>query len=306
MARKKIELENIELQPQIIGHTYKKKSNVGRIIFMLIVLFAVVYYIDDVTIFINNLLGINSSENITENANKHNIDLPDSNANKDQVEYKELSDNLSFQNNNLTFENFKYENNKLTFQVTNKTNNNINVKDKKIFIETYDALENKKLIDTYKLNIDTINSNNNINYEIEIKNDFKVLSIIEKSVDNYPNVSLVTNSDGIATLSCTKENDKIDYGDSLKEISHYYSYNGINEENYQTELNNYQTLINSYQNIVGVDASFSSTEYGFTATIKLDLEKVNLEKFNSSYYYGFKEKAKVVKYEMELNDFTCK
>ena len=308
MAKKKVELENIELQPQIIGHTYKKKSNVGRIIFMLLILFAVVYYIDDVTIFINNLLGMQTSENIEDNANKHNVNLPDPNANKDVVEYKELADNISFQNNSLTFENFKYNNNQLTFQITNKTDNNIDLTNKKIFLETYDALEDKKLIDTYKIKIGIVKSNDNLSYTLNIKNNFKVISIVEKSIDSYPNVSLTPNSDGLATLSCTKNYDRIDYvfaGDSLKELTHSYSYNDINDANYQTELNNYQALVNNYQNKEGITANFNSTEYGFTATIKIDLEKANLDYINNDYYYGFKEKAKVVKYEMELNDFKC-
>ena len=42
MARKKknehVILENIELKPQVIGYTYQKKSNIGRVIFIFMVL----------------------------------------------------------------------------------------------------------------------------------------------------------------------------------------------------------------------------------------------------------------------------
>ena len=46
MAKKKkniVVLEDTELKPQVIGYTYKKKSNLGRVIFIFIVFILAVY-----------------------------------------------------------------------------------------------------------------------------------------------------------------------------------------------------------------------------------------------------------------------
>ena len=61
MAKKKNEnviLENVELKPQVLGYTFQKKNNIGRVIFIFIAFILVVYYIDDISVFFNNLLQL--------------------------------------------------------------------------------------------------------------------------------------------------------------------------------------------------------------------------------------------------------
>ena len=83
MAKKKNEnviLENVELKPQVLGYTFQKKNNIGRVIFIFIAFILVVYYIDDISVFFNNLLGRETHSTISSNAN---------NGNKDKEEEKE-------------------------------------------------------------------------------------------------------------------------------------------------------------------------------------------------------------------------
>ena len=71
MAKKKKErivLENVELQPQVLGYTYQKKNNVGRVLIIFIAFILVVYFIDDISVFFNNLLGRETAETISNNA----------------------------------------------------------------------------------------------------------------------------------------------------------------------------------------------------------------------------------------------
>ena len=77
MAKKnkeRIILENVELKPQVIGYTYQKKSNIGRVIFIFIIFALAVFYINDISTFINDLLGKNTAPSIKENteSNKPN------------------------------------------------------------------------------------------------------------------------------------------------------------------------------------------------------------------------------------------
>lgn len=308
MAKKSnVILEDVELKPQIIGHTYKKKSNIGRTIIVIVILVLAVVYIDNVTLFINNLLGLQTSEEIKESANNNSNNLVNNDENK--IEYKEFNNDTSINNNNLVFNNFKLNNNVLSFDINNNTNRTIDVTAKKLFLETYSSLENKSTVEAFKLDLKVINANSKVSLNVNTSKDFKVLAVIEKSINDYPDVSLNMNSLGIATLSCTKGYDRIDYtfnGTSLTSIKHNYSYNQVNNSNYQSELNNYKSLINRYQNISGVEATFTTSEYGFTALINIDLEKADLRNIDNKYYYGYKEAAKVVKYEMETYGFSCK
>jgi len=86
MAKKnkeRIILENVELKPQVIGYTYQKKSNIGRVIFIFIIFALAVFYINDISTFINDLLGKNTAPSIKENTesnkpnNSNKNELPD-------------------------------------------------------------------------------------------------------------------------------------------------------------------------------------------------------------------------------------
>ena len=147
MARKKqnVVLEDIELKPQVIGYTYKKKSNLGRVIFIFIVFILVVYYINDISVFINNLIGKGSAETI-ENLSGSNDNKNDNNVDKEKNEivYNIFDNNLSIVEGDMILNNFIYENNKLTFDITNTTKNKLQLSQKKYFIEKY--TENKKLL----------------------------------------------------------------------------------------------------------------------------------------------------------------
>ena len=75
MAKKNKEivvLENVELKPQVIGYTYKKKSNIGRVIFIFIAFALVVYYINDISVFINDLFGKETAASIDNLAGSTN------------------------------------------------------------------------------------------------------------------------------------------------------------------------------------------------------------------------------------------
>ena len=309
MARKRnIELENIELKPQVIGHTYKKKSNIGRVIIMFVILGLVVYFIDDVSVFINRLLGRQTADTIEQNANKNNLNvqLPENNDNK--IEYKEISNDLIFQNNDLEFSNFVYANSKLSVTISNNTQHDINVSAKKIFLETYDQVENRTLLQTFKLDVGIIKAGARETLTLDISKDFKVISVHEKDISLYPEVTLQANEEGIATLSCTLGYNKIDYtfkDSKLVSFNHNYANNGVTDKSYQTDFNYYQNLVSSYTDLTGFDATFSSSEYGFTAIIKVDLQQANLSNIENKYYYAYNEQAKVIKYEMETYGFKC-
>lgn len=312
MAKKnKIEgvvLEDIELKPQVIGHTYQKKSNMGRVVFIFIVFLLVVFYINDISVFINDLIGKKSASSVEDLAgnSNNNFNFDNNKDNKDEVIYNVFSNDLTIKKDNFTLNNFNYINNILTFDIVNESSTKLNLKDKKYFIETYN--ENETLLERFKLDINTVNENSKLSFELQIKESFYSIVLEEKSISDYPVVNLEVNENNLGVLTCIKDIDNIVYtfkDNELLKIKHTISNSDINNQNYYTLYNNYQSKINTYNNITGMSATFNSTLNGFTAIIDIDTQKVDMSLVNEKYYYSYKEMAKVVKFEMQTYGFVC-
>lgn len=311
MAKKKDErviLEDVELKPQVLGYTYQK-NNIGRVIIIFIAFALVVYFIDDISLFFNNLLGRETASTIKENAtgnkNEENTLNNDNEYKEDESEYYTYSEDLNIDYANLSFDSFNVNNNILTFDVNNLKTDSVDVFNKKIFLETYDA--DKNLIDRLKLDLTSVAGNSKITLRLNIKNTFNYLIIAERTIDDYPAITFDNNATGENTITCTKDTETITYTfkeASLIKINHRVVDN-MNNANYNTNLNNYQSKVNSYKQIEGVQASLTTNQTGYTVNITLDLEKVDLSKINEKYYYAFREDAKVINYEMPAYGFTC-
>jgi len=307
MAKKKQEkivLEDIELKPQVIGYTYKKKTNIGRVIIIFIIFLLCIIYIDDISLFINDLIGKETplSSNINkEDPNKNNKDNKEN-----EIVYNVFSNTLEFSIENLTFNNFSYANNELNFDIENNTDKVIDLSNKKYFIETY--LDNKTLLERYKLDIKSIVSNNEQNYQFKLNNDFYYIVVEEKNVNDYPVVTLNENEQGIGQITCSKESEQILYTfhkNELYEIKHTINENDIQKEDYYTNYSIYQNKATTYNNMDGITATFNSTLNGYSVVFALNLEKVNFEGIQEKYYFSYKEVPKVVKFEMQTYGFNC-
>lgn len=318
MAKRKNEkviLENIELKPQVIGHIYAKKTNLGRVLIIFAVLLLVVYYINDISVYVNNLIGKRSATTIQEQANENKKRVHEEENNDG---YYMLSDSVTIILEDLTITHFNYNanvlsnvlsnglSNVLSFDVYNYTENDIDLTNKKYYLETYSS--SKVLIDTLKLDFNKVSQKNKISINLDINNDFTYFKVVEKSVNDYPNVILSYDNNGLANIVCSKNSDTITYTFNreglLKILNVYFDNNTI--ENYNLRYDSYQNKVNTYNKIEGINASFNITSNGYIATINVDLEKASLNDIDEKYYYGYKEDAKVVKYEMTSYGYSCK
>ena len=302
-------LENVELKPQVIGHVFQKKSNLGRVIFIFIAFLIVIYYINDISVFINNLIGRNTAPTIKNPVqdDKENDNEQNENPNNKETTYYTVTSDLSIIESELTLNNFKNENNTLTFDVNNLTNSNINLSNRKYFIETYS--EDKTLLERFKVDFNIINANTKTSLSFNIATPFSYIVLVEKTVADYPAFELpLDETTNMASLTCSKENETLVYNfnsEGLNTIKHTITDNDTTSENYYLGYTTYQNKINNYKNIDGVVATFNGSLNGYTAIIDLDLANVNLDNINEKYYYGYKEQVKVVKFEMEIYGFTC-
>ena len=306
-SKEKIVLENVELKPQVIGYTFKKKNNLGRVLLIFIAFALVVYYINDISVFFNNLLGRETASTISgqnkddDEPEKNPTENPDDPQNETQ--YYIFNSELEIDFEGLKLNNFKLSSNVLSFDVTNNSSSTINLSDKKIFLETY--TENKTLLERLKVDFNSINGSGKVTINVDIKNAFYYLMFVEKSVNDYPNFDLGNTT---ANLTCRKGIDTIVYSfnnNSLLKISHNVSNNNVNAADYQNKLSEMQTKVDNYNSMPGFTAIFNATAIGYTANVTIDLEKAKLNNIQEPYYYAYEEHPKVVNFEMETYGFNC-
>lgn len=308
MAKKKKEsiiLENVELKPQVIGYTYQKKNNIGRVLFIFVIFALVIFYINDISIFINELLGRKTPTSINNNQELNKEEEKD-NLPENEIVYNEFSNALEIKESELTLNNFSFANNILTFDVINNTNKTINLSKKKIFLETYS--NDKTLLERVKLDLGEFTSNKKMNYSFNLNNEFFYIVIEEKTVEDYLPVNLTQNENGLAFITCKNEMNEYIYTfnkNELTEIKHTVTNNNIQSEDYSRNYNLHRNKISSYKNIEGVSSTFNGDATGYTATIIIDLSKTDLSKLNDKYYYGYKTLPKEVNFEMQAYGFTC-
>lgn len=303
--KKRVILEDIELKPQVIGYTYQRKNNIFRVIIIFIAFGLAVFYINDISVYVNNLLGKNTAPTISNNTTEHQ--KPNNNDNsKNEIIYNIFSNSLEIKEENIIINNFNYNSNSLTFDIINSSKVNVDLSNKKYFIETY--TENKTLLERHKLDINKIAIGAKVSYQFDVANSFYYLVLEEKKTEDYPVVKLTYDDTSYANITCTKGYETIVYkfsNDELVEIKDTISESDVNATNYYTRYTSYQNKSMSYNNMEGITATFNGSLNGYTAIILLDLQKVNLELVNELYYYGYKEEPKVVKFEMQTYGFIC-
>lgn len=310
MARKKVTLENVELKPQVIGYSYKKKSNFGRVFLIFVVLILTVYYINDISVFINNLLGKQTSDTINELANQNNNNNKRPNkpeVKPEEVVYYEIKDSTSIEEVGLVLNGFSLSNNKLNFTVNNDTQNSIDVQAKKLFLEVYS--EDKTLLQRIKLDLGVVNAQAKVSLSYDVDSKTKLFAIKEKTINDYPNVELTVDDKGASSLTCTKGNDSIQYvfnNNELITVNHTVTNNSTSSSDYNDNLTAWRQKTTTYNNLTGINASFEESTSGYTAVINVDLRSANMSLINEKYYFLNKEIPKVVKFEMEAYGFVCK
>ncbi len=314
MAKKgqKVVLENVELQPQVIGLTYRKKSNLGRVVFLFIALGLAIYYINDISIFVNNLLGRKTAETIkpTENPSASGgatgEEEEENPGEEIKINYQELNNTLEITEAGLTINNFVNANNTLSFVAKNNTNNNIDLTSSRYFLETYNS--EKTLLERFKVDFDSIGSNKEVSFSFNLTNNaITYIALVKKVPSDYP--TFTGNETGNFILTCVKDNDSIAYNflkDELVSISETISDSNVTAPDYQTNYSSMQTKVNNYNSIDGITATFNGSINGYTAVFNVDLKTANISNLNEKHYFKYLEKINVINFEMGTYGYTCK
>ncbi len=307
MAKKKqIVISEEELVPTTLAVVQdKKKASIFGIVWLFIIFIifiAGVIYLPDISTYVNNYLH---PETVEPSSKGNTATKEDEDKEEEKTKEYAISNELVITEEKFTLSNFNVENNTLTFKINNLTTDVVDLSDLHYFMEVYN--ESKKLLTRiYLQDILSPSSSVDASYNISDVATMVSLAVIEES--EYPAHVVDVPEDGVATLVCTKDYERLEYTLSSNKV------NGTNliyevslqDPNFNTLLSNYQVLQTSYNAIQGVSSTITTENNAliFKTVVNLSTLKENTLNLKTIYPYG--TDAKVVYFELSSSGYTCK
>lgn len=304
--KKQIVISEEELVPTTLAVVQDKKkvSVFGMIwIFIIFIIFITgVIYLPEISAYINSYL--NPEVVVPSTPSKDNKKEDDTKDETSVKEYK-IANDLEITEESFKISNFNIENNTIKFKITNLTSEVLELKDAHYFVNLYS--DNKKLLQRiYLQDILSPSSETDAAYDLS-DSSAKVISLVKISEEEYPSHIVTVPEEGVATLTCTKNYEKVEY---LLNNNKVYVANLIYEVNttdvnFNNLYNNYQTLQTTYNNIEGVSSNITLENGLLSFKTIINLSSVKSDTLNLKSVYPFGTDAKVIYFEMTASGYTC-
>lgn len=304
--KKQIVISEEELVPTTLAVVQdKKKANVfGMIwIFIIFIIFiAGVIYLPEISAYINSYL--NPDVVVPNTPSKDNKKEDDTKDETSVKEYK-IANDLEITEESFKISNFNIENNTIKFKITNLTSEVLELKDAHYFVNLYS--DNKKLLQRiYLQDILSPSSETDAAYDLS-DSSASIISLVKISEEEYPSHIVTVPEEGVATLTCTKNYEKVEY---LLNNNKVYVTNLIYEvnttdANFNNLYNNYQALQTTYNNIEGVSSNITLENGLLSFKTIINLSSVKSDTLNLKTIYPFGTDAKVIYFEMTASGYTC-
>lgn len=304
--KKQIVISEEELVPTTLAVVQdKKKASVfGMIwIFIIFIIFITgVIYLPEISAYINSYL--NPEVVVPSNPSKDNKKEDDTKDETSVKEYK-IANDLEITEESFKISNFNIENNTIKFKITNLTSEVLELKDAHYFVNLYS--DNKKLLQRiYLQDILSPSSETDAAYDLS-DSSAKVISLVKISEEEYPSHIVTVPEEGVATLTCTKNYEKVEYllnNNKVYVTNLLYEVN-TTDVNFNNLYNNYQTLQTTYNNIEGVSSNITLENGLLSFKTIINLSSVKSDTLNLKSVYPFGTDAKVIYFEMTASGYTC-
>lgn len=301
-------------EPIVLGKV-KKGSGGKPIVIIIVFLFiggiilflpSIISYFDDYSI-----IDLVKNGEIIDFFVNHDsyVNKPIENNKTDNKEEKEdkvlINSKATLSKNDIILNNFLIKNESIKFNIT--TNKTINLDEQNYYLI---ISKNNKILSTIKLT-GIINKTTEYNFKfLEPLNDLVgVEGAIEILKDNdYPSFIVSSDESGLASLTCEKDNYKIEYilnNNQLIRIKETFSYiDEGNSDEYIEKFEEYSKLSTEINNSNGT-SSLTENYTGFTYTTDIDLNIYNPKKINYN-YYSLNTKTNKINFEMTAKGYDCK
>lgn len=304
--KKQIVISEEELVPTTLAVVQdKKKANVfGMIwIFIIFIIFiAGVIYLPEISAYINSYL--NPDVVVPSTPSKDNKKEDDTKDETSVKEYK-IANDLEITEESFKISNFNIENNTIKFKITNLTSEVLELKDAHYFVNLYS--DNKKLLQRiYLQDIISPSSEADATYDLS-DSSASIISLVKISEEEYPSHIVTVPEEGVATLTCTKNYEKVEYllnNNKVYVTNLLYEVN-TTDVNFNNLYNNYQALQTTYNNIEGVSSNITLENGLLSFKTIINLSSVKSDTLNLKTIYPFGTDAKVIYFEMTASGYTC-
>ena len=217
---------------------------------------------------------------------------------------KELLDKFK---SSKTFNNIVVYESNISFDIINTSNEILELANYNYFINLYD--QNKKLLQRLMLRDEVVSPNETLKATFSLTDsNVYSLTIISISKDNYPAYVAIADENNMATLTCTKDYEKVDYllnNNKVYAISLLYEV-GVDDANFNTLYGTYQAMQVSYNSIEGVSSSIETINNVLSFRTIINLNTIGDEKINLKTFYPKDTDAKVMNFGLTSMGYTCK
>lgn len=304
--KKQIVISEEELVPTTLAVVQdKKKANVfGMIwIFIIFIIFiAGVIYLPEISAYINSYL--NPDVVVPNTPSKDNKKEDDTKDETSVKEYK-IANDLEITEESFKISSFNIENNTIKFKITNLTSEVLDLKDEHYFVNLYS--DSKKLLQRiYLQDIISPSSEADATYDLS-DSSASIISLVKISEEEYPSHIVTVPEEGVATLTCTKNYEKVEYllnNNKVYVTNLLYEVN-TTDANFNNLYNNYQALQTTYNNIEGVSSNITLENGLLSFKTIINLSSVKSDTLNLKTIYPFGTDAKVIYFEMTASGYTC-
>ena len=322
MAKKKyknFKVEGEELKPITIGAFESRKRTSMGIFIILTIFVLVVIFLPEISEKVNEYLDPAPVIPVTPNdpEPEEPVEPEDPSDNVDETFY-EYTSGLTIDRELLSVSDIKVDttNNTITYSVTNNASNYQDMEELNYYLEIYNSertlLERVKLVSLGEGTTTTILPGNGFqtytkNITTTSATTIGYLVLVQKTTDDYPEVTLPADSEGNANLVCTNNHETVTYrfvNNELKGVTSTVEYLAT-EANYTDIYSRYQTLSDSYNTTNGITSTFFTSTSGFNITSIVDLEEASRSYIFNADSFTLNTEPKVVSFEMEAQGFNC-
>ena len=306
---KKVVIVDEELTPTVLA---TKKVKRGSMIWLIIIFAAFIVaaiYLPEITAYVNERfnLGIEIPEEITSNNNDNQEDDEEE---AEELQKYQLTNELSFTVDDLTLSNFIVANNKISFNIKNNSTENIDLSQKNYYLNLYntDTEGNDTLLFRIKVSDNIISANNKINLSYDVTTmEISEVAFLEITQEEIPAYVVSTDDSGNGVMRCLKRYETVTYSFNNNQVNTILDNYTIplTDANINVYQSTYQVLASTYNNISGITSNVSTDETNLYFITNINLRTIIENTFNNEIYYPLNTDAKIIKFELEAQGFTC-
>ncbi len=312
MARrenKHVNIENTELKPTTIGYISNKKKSSWPLILIFIILIAVVYFLPEITEYIENYREEKNVNNGDVNNVTPEVDEDDStdNIQNDEVEKSAYTENLILTEELFSIEKIILEEENSSFVIVNTAEEEINFTNGHYYLEIF--TEDNTLITRISLDkAGKIDVEEDYEFTTGSVTNAKYLRIMRIMPEDYPSINLNIDEDSnMQNLVCTLEETETIYlfeDNKLKKIESTTSIS-VDDDNYDSNVSFYNSMHDSLGVIVGIETDMRTSN-----DITYFITEVDLTEYKETDEYELTFEldtlAKDINFISESNGEECK